>query len=413
MSFDERFELGELLRDDGVRTFAVRDRAGGQDLVAHFLAHAPEAATLLASLQRLPERERQRIVDRGERDGVPYVVTGSLPGHPGFREWLASNAHEPRSLESAGAWKVVLPENSVDEQFLALFPTGERAQSAPEQVVPRAEPIAPRAEQKEPGEFTRLFQAPPMMPTGPVPAAKPPAPAAPQVTPPPQAAPAAQPAGEFTRMFQAQAQPAPTRAQPAKPEGPGEFTRFFEAQVNPPSPRNPAPSASAPIQAAPKPGEFTQFFEAQPPRADLRNPVVAPVPPVQPVHSGPKQGEFTKVFGPGEVRSLAATPLPTRPEPVPPAPAPAPATGLFAAPKLTPAAAAPPGPGDYTRQFSAPPALTLGQTPQETRPPIAASTGRAGPANSALRSRWPLILGITAVVVLVAVLVVFIASRSK
>jgi hypothetical protein len=66
MGFDERFELGELLRDDGVQSFSARERANARDLQAHFLTSPEQAAALLASMDRLPEWEQQRIVDRGE-----------------------------------------------------------------------------------------------------------------------------------------------------------------------------------------------------------------------------------------------------------------------------------------------------------------------------------------------------------
>jgi hypothetical protein len=419
MSFDERFELGELVRFDGVRTFAARDRASGQELLAHFLENSSEAAALLASLDRLPERERQRIVDRGEREGVAYVVTGSLAGHAGLREWLAANAHEPRPLHAAGAWKVVLPENgpekSVDEQFLALFPTGETAQANPQETAPQAQQV-PRRREKEPGEFTRLFQAQP--PSAPRP------PAASPIAPPP-APPAgkADEPGEFTRMFQAPAQtaapqpktpasPIPTPAASKRSEGPGEFTRFFEAQTpSAAGPRNPAAPAAQPGPSASKPGEFTQFFEAQA-RPGAGNPFPGGVPPMPAAPLPPKQGEFTKVFGAGEMRKLAPNPIPPPAAPSEPREAARP-SGVFASPKPTPPPVAPQGPGEYTRMFASAPSLTLGQAAQETSGPPRPSHDRAVAATSAPSSRWPLILGISAAVVLLAVVVLILVGRHK
>jgi hypothetical protein len=353
VSFDQRFELGELARFDGIRTFSARDRASGQVLLAHFLENASEAAEILASVNRLPERERQRIVDRGERDGVPFIVTGSLSGYPGFREWLAANAREPRPLDSAGAWKVVLPESNVDEQFLSLFPTGERAQAKPEP----SEFAEPAAGQQQPGEFTRLFQAPSQ-----------PAPAGEAGSSAP---------GEFTRMFQAPAQQPSAPPESKKPEGPGEFTRFFEAQGYGPNP----------------------------------NPFAAGAPPAPATPPAPKQGEFTKVFGAGEMRHFSSTPAP--PSAAPPSPPePVPLSSVFP-PAKPPSPQVVQGPGEYTRLFSAGPSLTLGQTRPETPVTAPASSGRAVPARSAPHSRWPLILGIAAVAVLVAAVVLFVASRSK
>ena len=442
MNFDERFELRDLVRFDGIRTFAARERSSGQELLAHFLENAADAAALLTSLDRLPERERQRIVDRGEREGVAYVVTGGLAGHAGFREWLAANAREPRSLNAAGAWKVVLPENgpekSVDEQFLSLFPTVESVRANPQDSAPQA--AAPPAATQAPGEFTRLFQAPPPVssapPAPPAPSSPPPASPAPPapVTPPAAAADKPQAPGEFTRMFQAPAQPSAPPAAPAappasapptskRPEAPGEFTRFFQAQTSPASARNPAassapsvssaaPASSAPptTPAAPKHGEFTQFFEAQAPPSRAVNPFPGGVPPMPAAPLAPKQGEFTKVFGAGEMRSFSPTPAP--PPPAPPEPRqPSPPASVFA-PSSAPLVPASQGPGEYTKMFAAAPALTLGQRPQETPAVPRPSPQSAVPAPPA-PSRWPLILGIAAVVLLLAVVVLFLAGRHR
>jgi hypothetical protein len=373
MSFDDRFELGELLRDDGIRTFLAREKTGGQELLAHFFT-SPEAASLLSGLDRLPERERQRIVDRGERGGAPYVVTGSLAGHAGFREWLAANARGGRPLDAAGAWKVIPAQPSVDEQFLSLFPTVERPQARPsdERFPAAAEETPARPQPPEAGEFTRMFQAPSPQPASAQPAA--------QNTNEP---------GEFTRLFQAQPAPAqPAIPQPPKKsDGPGEFTRFFEAQVH-----------QAP---------------AHPPKAHEGQTLG-----VQPVPQAPKQGEFTRVFGLGEVRNRMEAPQPPAemrvPEPAPQA------TRAFASPPAVPQAPVPPstpaqGHGEYTVRFSAAPALTLGQPggqPGETPAALSPSTANAASPRSS-SSRWPLILGIAAIAVLLVAVALFLLSRAK
>jgi hypothetical protein len=195
MGFDERFELGELLRDDGVRTFSVRDRAAGQSLLAHFLDNWEETSQLRASLDCLPEPERRRIVDRGEHGGTPYVVTDGLSGHPGFREWLAVSSsalssRETRPLDSAGAWRVIRPERSsepspqaspqpilqpspernIDEQFFSLFATAERPQAKPNEA---SQQVEPGLERDGLGALTRLFQTPsPQPPPPPLPPAQ-------------------------------------------------------------------------------------------------------------------------------------------------------------------------------------------------------------------------------------------------
>jgi hypothetical protein len=128
----ERFELLALHRDDGVKTFHAREIATRRPVHVHLFSdpNAPQHAALLARLDRLPITERRRIIERGEVDGAPYVVTDRLVDQPGFREWLNAKAlplELRKSLHQAGKWKVPEPAPAqpagVDEQFAALFET--------------------------------------------------------------------------------------------------------------------------------------------------------------------------------------------------------------------------------------------------------------------------------------------------
>jgi hypothetical protein len=102
------------------------------------------------------------------------------------------------------------------------------------------------------------------------------------------------------------------------------------------------------------------------------------------------------------------------------------ATQGFATPAPVPAAPAQSGPGEYTRQFSAPAQLTFGQTsaapstPLATPPAAFAPPAMAQPAMPnmaqapvARKSNLPLILGIAGIVVVAALLIVFFAMRPK
>src|SRR5712691_6771523 len=377
VSFYDRFELLELQRDDGIRTFQAREIATGRLVQAHLFvhAHAPESAALLQKLDVLPEEERGRIVDRGEHQGTPYVVTERLVDQPGLREWLVSKTKKPvllpmekKALDTAGAWRIVrppapapapspeasLPEPSprtLDEQFAELFETAELP------TLRRDSPPPPATE--------RTLEMPP-----------------PQASAPPAGAPAAGP-GEFTRMFQSptrtvsQPAPAPAGPAPGSTQSPGEFTRLFESPVAPgPLPRSPV--------------------------------IQQPLAPQTPGFSGPNRaGEFTQMFGRGS--------LPSAPPSTPSAPPPLPggATNVFAAPRPaapSPTFFVPQGPGEYTQMFAQPAPLTLGQpsaqpqTGQPNPPP------RAAPA----RSYLPLILGLAAVLVLaIVIVVIFISMRPR
>jgi hypothetical protein len=79
-------------------------------------------------MDRLPDAERRRVVDRGVSDGRPYVVTDRLAGFASFREWVDSKAAQ-----------------SLDEQFLSLFDPAKPAKVPPEETQKSQHPSLPFA----------------------------------------------------------------------------------------------------------------------------------------------------------------------------------------------------------------------------------------------------------------------------
>lgn len=428
VSLYERYELLDLNRDVGVKTFEAREIATGRPVKVHLFVHpaAPLQALLLKAIGRLPETERARILDQGKHEGTPYVVTDRLADYEGLSEWVQAAGHHNKPdaskaakppLETAGAWKVppapvpvVAPApapnspSSLNQQFSELFATAQRpivADSLPQNPAPAKPPAAPPAAKAEPGEFTRMFQSPVAAVSAPA--------------PPPVAPPAKKEPGEFTRMFQSPATPASPSA--AKSAG-GDFTRAFET----PSPAGPMPHIPAAQQSGRsghnQVSEFTRTFG----KGELELPPVA-----QPSAPPPQKepGEFTRMFhAPGAAVPVAAAPA-VRPAPPPMGNA----TQGFATPPPPPAVPKPSGPGDYTRQFSAPAQLTFGQTsatpsaspaaspsPQAYAPPAMAQPAmpnmQQGPV-APKKSNLVLILGIVGIVVVAALLIVFFAMRPK
>jgi hypothetical protein len=159
-------------------------------------------------------------------------------------------------------------------------------------------------------------------------------------------------------------------------------------------------------------GEFTRSFG----KGDLAAPQAPP-----PLPSAKKEpGEFTKMFqAPGA--NPTASPVSKGVQPAAPAAAPPAIPTVF--PASSPVSPPPTGPGEYTRQFSAPPQLTLGQTaatpptafaPPPMPPSVMASPGLSAPsAPPAKKTNLPLILGVVGIVVLAALIIVFFAMRPK
>jgi hypothetical protein len=517
VSLYERYELLDLNRDIGVKTFEAREIATGRPVKVHLFVQpsAPLQAALLKAIDKLPDDARQRILERGKHEGTPYVVTDRLADYPGLSEWVQAAGHTPKAakplLETAGAWKLpaaplaetppapaplpsaptplsptVSPLNAhsqLNQKFTELFATAERPivadsllQASPVKPQNIAAPLRPPEPQPpaavpppqakpEPGDFTRMFQSPAASPVV-IPAAPPSAiapvpqpPAAPQTQPPPTQPPplapqaqtspvshaplaapappiktpppAAKEAGEFTRMFQSPAghgaTPVPAAPAPsATKSGPGEFTRFFET----PSPAGPMPQSPAVQQpltpASGRPNfnpvsEFTRTF-------GKGNDAPAPPPAVAPQQ---EPGEFTRMFhSPVGAGSPTAHPPSSAHQAVPQTPS-SPMGGAprgFSIPTPAPPAQQPTGPGEYTRQFSAPAQLTFGQTsatppaplatpsPQAFAPPAMAQPAmpNMAPAPAPPRkSNLPLILGIVGIIVVAALLIVFFAMRPK
>jgi hypothetical protein len=115
----DRFELLELRRDGSVQTYHAREISTARPVQVHlFTGGTGESAELLRMVPKLPESERRRVLDRGESQGLPYIVTDRLAGYVDFREWVTVNSR-PSSGTVAPRSPVRPP--TVDEQFFQLF----------------------------------------------------------------------------------------------------------------------------------------------------------------------------------------------------------------------------------------------------------------------------------------------------
>jgi hypothetical protein len=306
VSLYERYELLELDRDDGVKTFQGREIATGRPVKVHlFVAPAsPYQAQLWKKIDELPESERARVLDRGKHEGTRYLVTDRLVDYAGLFEWISASlkkADGKKPLETAGAWKVPRPAPTQASSEAPPVPAPATSSATPQSSAPSVPVVSSGADLNR--EFADLFKTTerPIFSPPPDPAVSVPTAPAPVVQAP---------------VVQTPAVPAPTVPVPAvpvpaagAPAPPGEFTRMFlvpgaagssspPVQVPVASPDRPAVNQPAPVKTGKEPGEFTRMFQApggtQP--ASSQSPHAA-APPTQPA-AGPKgaPGEFTMFF---------------------------------------------------------------------------------------------------------------------
>ena len=211
MAGSQRYDLIDEIPGGATQSFRART-AAGREVTVHFLrgGRTPENEALLARLRAIPPAAQANLVEVGEYEGTPFVVTAAPP-YQHLAAWIKDQephqAAGPQKFTRVGMWKVPeftggthaapppppLPEPpkpAVDD-FMTIFETGSTHKATP----PAAPPLAPPPA-TGPGEFTRMFQAAPPSPEFP------PAPVQ-AATPVPEPPAPAAPAGEFTRMFQA------------------------------------------------------------------------------------------------------------------------------------------------------------------------------------------------------------------
>jgi hypothetical protein len=369
MYFFDKLELLELLRQDDVKTYRAADKITGQDYLLHWLPpdNSPQLARIMTLLNGLDEDGRKLIIEVGRRYNRPYLITQHPPSFGGLESWLnaVKDFLGTTSLEKKGAWKI--PAEFIDKKTPS--------------------PATPPA--SDPGEFTRLMQTlPTPAPVHPAPVPPPivspqqPASAAPgeftlfmrqAESPPPPAKPVT-PAGEFTRMMQANTAPEPARSErvmrPAPRHEAGEFTRLFTLPTASDSRDRPAPPQTGHIPPEPaQPGEFTRLFQSP---AAQPTPLLPGEDPFsgQPYSPVDAPSEFTRDFGPQPVSTPEQLSGSSER-----------ATQVFARPvfRPEPAPRAPEGPGEYTRMFGTP-AVATGDAPRPSATSAPAVAPSAPPA---------------------------------
>src|SRR5260370_6077204 len=160
MSFYSTYDLTDLVRDDGIKTFSGREIATGRPVQVHLFTR-PESLEMKALLKRvaeLPPAGRALVIDQGEHEGTPYVVTAIIMGHPGFREWVLSQKPVEAPVPAAPQW-------AQQPQVQPIAPPAPPPYAAPPpQTAPAAQPAVP-AGADDP--FASLFKKPGASPPAP------------------------------------------------------------------------------------------------------------------------------------------------------------------------------------------------------------------------------------------------------
>jgi hypothetical protein len=366
VSLTDRFQLFDLRRDEGARTFEAREIATGRPVLVHLFANrtSPLNRVLLSKVDALPEKERLRVLDSGDHEGGVYLVTDRLAEYAGLREWLSQKDPRPRNPDSGTDWRKRAAKPSIDDQLANLFDTAPRPVLEPSPLAAPPVPVLTNT-----GQQTLLIPKPVQL--SPPPAVRPISVPPPSTRPAP---PAANKAGDVTFQFASPVGPdatAPAPGQPVAPAAappvpaanePGEFTRQFAPVLRPvaaaTSPvQAAAPAASPPVPGANEPGEFTRQF------APVLRPVAPAAAPVQPSPPAANEpGEFTQQFAPV-----------LRPVPPPSAATPGEVTSEF----TSPAPKTDQPMGEFTRQFQAPLRPVTSQPPTRVQAPTSNQSTQA------------------------------------
>ena len=213
-----------------------------------------------------------RVLETGDNDGTPYVVTEMLAGNARLRDWVhtataavqagpdrPARQAPTREFTRAGAWRIPVAQPKVPPLPPALAP------SAP------TVPSAPPTPAQEPGEFTRKFQAPaPQIDTGEfgAPATQEPPPEKAPAPPAPESP--THPAG-FTGMFGSPAAPAGSLAVSGSPRLRNRRAGAGAGRVHAIVPGAPASNGHRRIQSSGRASRRRNLLPIGPPRRLLRS----------------------------------------------------------------------------------------------------------------------------------------------
>jgi hypothetical protein len=169
--FESNYKVLKQIAGGAGRSYTAQQLPSGRAVLVHVFESAAAGEEAGSLIERLPPRDRAKVLDSLTVDESLVFVTQVLEGFQSFEGWLRGRAlgatdplarpAHPKAQGSAGG------------EFTELFRPPER----PQPTANESEPVEIPPE-KAPGGFTELFSAPPVRPGA---APRPPVPSAPPV----------------------------------------------------------------------------------------------------------------------------------------------------------------------------------------------------------------------------------------
>src|SRR5512135_3175733 len=110
MDFYRKYELIDPLPGEGSRSFRAKENSTGREVAVHLLVggHTPVNEALLARVQALPAASAAKLIEVGDNQGTPYVVTVA-PTFQHLEQWLKDEetaGGDARRFTRVGVWKI-------------------------------------------------------------------------------------------------------------------------------------------------------------------------------------------------------------------------------------------------------------------------------------------------------------------
>jgi hypothetical protein len=169
--FESNYKVLKQIAGGAGRSYTAQQLPSGRAVLVHVFESAAAGEEAGSLIERLPPRDRSKVLDSLTVDESLVFVTQVLEGFQSFEGWLRGRALGATDPLARPAHPRV--QGSAGGEFTELFRPPER----PQPTANESEPVQ-KPPEKASGGFTELFSAPPARPSA---APRPPIPSAPPV----------------------------------------------------------------------------------------------------------------------------------------------------------------------------------------------------------------------------------------